>query len=180
MTFKCGRQFNKIPQISIRSTPIFHMNWINTKYSIFPQNWAETMPCCEISDCAQMSKTIIAVRHFGLGGRESLETAVITYADISMGNFLFEVLTWYLARPHCYQLNSKVKKKVNCLSSFCACVTHLALNRIWNTLKWFWKEGYDHKLINFDIIWILLLTDILKQSKHLRVVYRVRAGAQFD
>ena len=35
------------------------------------------MPCCKISDCAQMSKTIIAVRHFGLGGRESLETAVI-------------------------------------------------------------------------------------------------------
>ena len=34
------------------------------------------MPCCEISDCAQMSKTIIAVKHFGLGGRESLETAV--------------------------------------------------------------------------------------------------------
>ena len=34
------------------------------------------MPCCEISDCAQMSKTIIAVRHIGLGGRESLETAV--------------------------------------------------------------------------------------------------------
>ena len=36
------------------------------------------MPCCEISDCAQMSKTIIAVRHFGFGGRESLETALIT------------------------------------------------------------------------------------------------------
>ena len=35
------------------------------------------MPCCKISDCAQMSKTIIAVRHFGLGGRKSLETAVI-------------------------------------------------------------------------------------------------------
>ena len=34
------------------------------------------MPCCEINDCAQTSKTIIAVRHFGLGGRESLETAV--------------------------------------------------------------------------------------------------------
>ena len=34
------------------------------------------MPCFEISDCTQMSKTIIAVRHFGLGGRESLETAV--------------------------------------------------------------------------------------------------------
>ena len=35
------------------------------------------MPCCEISDCVQMSKTIIAVSYFGLGGRESLETAVI-------------------------------------------------------------------------------------------------------
>ena len=34
------------------------------------------MPCCEISDCAQMSKTIIAVRHFGLDGRESLDIAV--------------------------------------------------------------------------------------------------------
>ena len=34
------------------------------------------MPCCEISDCAQRSKTIIAVRHFELWGRESLETAV--------------------------------------------------------------------------------------------------------
>ena len=32
------------------------------------------MPCCEISDRTQMSKTI--VRHFGLGGRESLESAV--------------------------------------------------------------------------------------------------------
>ena len=37
------------------------------------------MPSCEISDCAQISKTIIAVRHFGLGGRESLETAVNTF-----------------------------------------------------------------------------------------------------
>ena len=34
------------------------------------------MPCCEISDHTQMSKTIIAVRHFGLGGRKSLETTV--------------------------------------------------------------------------------------------------------
>ena len=34
------------------------------------------MPCCEISECAQMSKTIIAVWHFGSGARESLETAV--------------------------------------------------------------------------------------------------------
>ena len=32
------------------------------------------MPCCEISDYAQMSKTI-AVMRFGLGGRESLKTA---------------------------------------------------------------------------------------------------------
>ena len=29
-----------------------------------------------------MSKTIIAVRHFGLGGRESLETAVIKEGTI--------------------------------------------------------------------------------------------------
>ena len=35
------------------------------------------MPCCEISNRAQMSKTIIAVRHFELGGRVSLKTAVI-------------------------------------------------------------------------------------------------------
>ena len=31
------------------------------------------MPCCE------MSKTIIVVRHFGLGGRESLETALTNF-----------------------------------------------------------------------------------------------------
>ena len=41
------------------------------------------MPCCEINDCAQMSKTIIAVRHFGLGGRESLETAVTNVDPLS-------------------------------------------------------------------------------------------------
>ena len=29
------------------------------------------MPYCEISDRAQMSKTIIAFRHFELGGREA-------------------------------------------------------------------------------------------------------------
>ena len=34
------------------------------------------MTCCEINDCAQISKTVISVRHFGLGGRESLKTAV--------------------------------------------------------------------------------------------------------
>ena len=34
------------------------------------------MPCFGISDCAQMSKTIIAAWHFELGGRQSLETAV--------------------------------------------------------------------------------------------------------
>ena len=38
------------------------------------------MPCSEISDCAQMSRTII-VKHFGLGGRESPETAV-TYINL--------------------------------------------------------------------------------------------------
>ena len=41
------------------------------------------MPCCEISDRAQMSKTIIAVRHFALGGRESLETAVTADKSIN-------------------------------------------------------------------------------------------------
>ena len=35
------------------------------------------MPCCEISDCAQVSKSVIAVRHFGLGGRESLEIKLL-------------------------------------------------------------------------------------------------------
>ena len=51
------------------------------------------MPCCKISDCAQMSKTIIAVRHFGLGGRESLETAVnlvfqsVKYAHQTMASY---------------------------------------------------------------------------------------------
>ena len=35
------------------------------------------MPCCEISDRVQMSKTIIANRHFGESGRESLETGVM-------------------------------------------------------------------------------------------------------
>ena len=36
-----------------------------------------------------MSKTIIAVRHFGLGGRESLETAVI----IITRTIIIEVVT---------------------------------------------------------------------------------------
>ena len=40
------------------------------------------MPWYEISDCAQMSKTIIVVRHFGPGGRESLETAVRTLSAL--------------------------------------------------------------------------------------------------
>ena len=34
------------------------------------------MPYCEISDRSQMPKTITAVKHFALSGRESLETAV--------------------------------------------------------------------------------------------------------
>ena len=45
------------------------------------------MPYCDISDRAQMSKTIIAVKHFALGGRESLETAVIRAYE-SSGNSL--------------------------------------------------------------------------------------------
>ena len=36
-----------------------------------------------------MSKTIIAVRHFGLGGRESLETAVIEFIDSFLVLFEF-------------------------------------------------------------------------------------------
>ena len=55
----------------------------------FLQNWAETMPCCEISDRAQMSKTIIAVRHFALGGRESLETAVTLDPDCTQWKLKF-------------------------------------------------------------------------------------------
>ena len=49
------------------------------------------MPCCEISDCAQISKIIIAVRHFGLGGRESLETAVMfcsLFFQINVDHFM--------------------------------------------------------------------------------------------
>ena len=34
------------------------------------------MLCCEISDRAQMSRTIIAARHFVLGGRESVKNIV--------------------------------------------------------------------------------------------------------
>ena len=56
------------------------------------------MPCCKISDCAQMSKTIIAVRHFGLGGRESLETAVIVF------NLLFRFI--FVFGPCCVQKNT--------------------------------------------------------------------------
>ena len=51
------------------------------------------MPCCEISDRAQMSKTIIAVRHFGFGGRESLEIALtlLIFAPFLMFVFVFSV-----------------------------------------------------------------------------------------
>ena len=51
------------------------------------------MPCCEISDCAQMSKTIVAVRHFGLGGCESLETAVISLKSVDI-QLLADPLEW--------------------------------------------------------------------------------------
>ena len=52
------------------------------KMQYFSPYLAETMPCCEINECAQMTKTIIAVRHFGLSGRESLETAVTNNDEI--------------------------------------------------------------------------------------------------
>ena len=48
------------------------------------------MPCCEISDCAQISKTIIAVRHFELGSRESLETAVNNNSFLRWQNNVFD------------------------------------------------------------------------------------------
>ena len=51
------------------------------------------MSCCEISDCAQMSKTIIAVRHFGLGGRESLERGNVNYKIEVKIQFLYPSLT---------------------------------------------------------------------------------------
>ena len=43
----------------------------------FYPKWAQNTPYCEISGRVQMSKTIIAVKHFVSGGRESLETAVM-------------------------------------------------------------------------------------------------------
>ena len=41
-----------------------------------------------------MSKTIIAVRHFGLGGRESVETAVTTAKtdSITFGTLIIYIL----------------------------------------------------------------------------------------
>ena len=43
----------------------------------------------QLRDCAQMSKTTIAVRHFELGGRESLETAVRDVTRTLIGRCLF-------------------------------------------------------------------------------------------
>ena len=58
------------------------------------------MPRCDISDCAQMSKTIIAVWHFGIGGRESLEIAVKTGCNNVVGATLFNVVNNIVL--HCY------------------------------------------------------------------------------
>ena len=44
---------------------------------------------CDISDRAQMSKTIIAVKHFALGSRELLETAVISALTLQARNRTF-------------------------------------------------------------------------------------------
>ena len=76
------------------------------------------MPRCEISDCAQMSKTIIAVRHFGLGGRESLETAVTSFL-ISLTYSLLNTITYFFKslrmkiHVFLYLLISKACKKGN-------------------------------------------------------------------
>ena len=68
-----------MPNLNSQHTNISHeLNKHKMQY--FSTKLSRTMPCCGISDRAQMSKTIIAVRHFGLGGRESLETAVISFA----------------------------------------------------------------------------------------------------
>ena len=113
------------------------MNWINTKCSIFPQNWAETMPCCKISNCAQMSKTIIAVRHFGLGGRESLETAVTINLQKVCWQFATDLL--YSAKYLCenvsalrgYFFKTRAQKSSSALACFSFFVTKdfLKLNK---------------------------------------------------
>ena len=54
------------------------------------------MPCCAISNCAQMSKTIIAVRHFRLGGREPLETAVKHQILIKHFNYCILIISIFL------------------------------------------------------------------------------------
>ena len=58
------------------------------------------MPYCDISDRAQMSKTIIAVKHFALGGRESLETAVKDYVKVKRlcksGQNMFLILDCFM------------------------------------------------------------------------------------
>ena len=67
------------------------------------------MPCCEISDCAQTSKTTIAVRHFGLGGRKSLETAVkgpvakpaqhlVMHANVNFSVFIDRIRNQFLKK----------------------------------------------------------------------------------
>ena len=57
-------------QLKIRQIRIYTQN------AIFSLKWAETTLYCEISGRIQMPKTIIAVKHFALGDRESLETDV--------------------------------------------------------------------------------------------------------
>ena len=71
------------------------------------------MPCCEISDCAQMSKTIIAVRHFGLGGRESLETAVMTNLHHQVHK-IYNLCTTHALLCLLYRLHNYVRYVRNC------------------------------------------------------------------
>ena len=75
------------------------------------------MPYCKISDRAQMSKTIIAVRHFGLGGRESLETAVTdlcilyifthTYTHIHIHTYTYILYIHTNIHTYVFTLNTK-------------------------------------------------------------------------
>ena len=59
----------------IHSTPTF-TKLSKHKMPYLPPKISRILPYCEISNCAQMLKTIIAVRHFELGGCKSLEITV--------------------------------------------------------------------------------------------------------
>ena len=82
------------------------------------------MPSCEISHCAQISKSI-AVRHFGLGGRESLETAVSYENHVTRGDFLGNGRKHSLNFDFCYNISRNVSLRCTqgCNTSFFAAST---------------------------------------------------------